>query len=205
MRLRGQSAQPVQQTDENLIKKILAVDKFKVHSLKIEGDTIQLIVTNTKFRSIAQAIGRLASTLQRFASDDINFAEISFQRRDLITATYSIDLEKITQQQFGTFQPMQSQPAIIAKNPTSKNYIKEARKFSWGLGPYIAHRLFNPELPLSVETGVEFQGTYHFTSALKLSGTLQVVATNLTDNTRQSNSVLPRVHSDWPLYDLEGR
>ena len=206
MRLRGQSAQPVQQTDENLIKKILAVDKFKVHSLKIEGDTIQLIVTNTKFRSIAQAIGRLASTLQRFASDDINFAEISFQRRDLITATYSIDLEKITQQQFGTFQPMQSQPAIIAKNPTSKNYIKEARKFSWGLGPYIAHRLFNPELPLSVETGVEFQGTYHFTSALKLSGTLRKsLLTNLTDNTRRSNSVLPRVHSDWPLYDLEGQ
>ena len=29
--------------------------------------------------------------------------------------------------------------------------------------------------------------------------------TNLTDNKRRSNSVLPRVHSDWPLYDIAGQ
>ena len=29
--------------------------------------------------------------------------------------------------------------------------------------------------------------------------------TNLTDNRRRSNSVLPRVHSDWPLYDFAGQ
>ena len=27
----------------------------------------------------------------------------------------------------------------------------------------------------------------------------------LTDNRRRSNSVLPRVHSDWPLYDFAGQ
>ena len=31
------------------------------------------------------------------------------------------------------------------------------------------------------------------------------VLTNLTDNQRRSNSVLPRVHSDWPLYDFAGQ
>ena len=29
--------------------------------------------------------------------------------------------------------------------------------------------------------------------------------TNLTDNRRRSNSVLPHVHSDWVLYDLAGQ
>ena len=29
--------------------------------------------------------------------------------------------------------------------------------------------------------------------------------TDLTDNKRRSNSNLPRVHSDWPLYDLAGQ
>ena len=29
--------------------------------------------------------------------------------------------------------------------------------------------------------------------------------TNLTENQRRSNSSLPRVHSDWPLYDLAGQ
>ena len=43
----------------------------------IEGNTIKIIVTNFKFRSVTQAIGRVASTLQRFTSDEIQFANIS--------------------------------------------------------------------------------------------------------------------------------
>ena len=31
------------------------------------------------------------------------------------------------------------------------------------------------------------------------------ILTNLTDNKRRSNSALPRVHSDWPLYDIGGQ
>ena len=31
------------------------------------------------------------------------------------------------------------------------------------------------------------------------------VLTNLTDNKRRSNSVLPRVQTDWPLYDFAGQ
>ena len=49
-------------------------------------------------------------------------------------------------------------------------------------------------------------GLYSFNSNLKLTGTLRKsVLTNLTDNQRRSNSVLPRVHSDWPLYDFAGQ
>ena len=42
--------------------------------------------------------------------------------------------------------------------------------FSWGVGPYLAHRLFNPDLPLSMETGIELLGLYSFNSNLKLTG-----------------------------------
>ena len=76
----------------------------------------------------------------------------------------------------------------------------------WGVGPYITHRLFNPDLPLSLETGVEIEAGYKIATGLKISGTLRKsILTNLTDNKRRSNSVLPRVHSDWPLYDFAGQ
>ena len=75
-----------------------------------------------------------------------------------------------------------------------------------GVGPYITHRLFNPDLPFSMETGIEIVGGYQIRNGIKISGTVRKsVLTNLTDNKRRSNSALPRVHSDWPLYDFAGQ
>ena len=57
-----------------------------------------------------------------------------------------------------------------------------------------------------METGIEVEASYHITSGLTISGAIRKsVLTNLTDNKRRSNSVLPRVHSDWPLYDIAGQ
>ena len=78
MRLRGNSAPLVLQSNEEIIRKVLKADRFEVHYLKFEVDTVNISITNTKFRSTAQAVGRLASTLQRFTSDKIKFAQISF-------------------------------------------------------------------------------------------------------------------------------
>ena len=41
----------------------------------------------------AQAVGRVASTLQRFVADDILFANISLYSNDLIAGTYQVRLE----------------------------------------------------------------------------------------------------------------
>ena len=77
---------------------------------------------------------------------------------------------------------------------------------TWGLGPYVTQRLFNPDLPFSIETGVELSSDYRITSSLKISGSFRKsVLTNLTDNQRRSNSKLPHVHSAWPLYDFAGQ
>ena len=71
MRLRGQGSSTVVKTNEEIIRKVLEVDKFKIHRLNFEDDLVELSVTNTKFRSTSQAVGRLASTLQRFSSDQL--------------------------------------------------------------------------------------------------------------------------------------
>ena len=100
MRLRGDNASPVRQSDEIVIRKVFTADRFDLHYLKFEEDTVTVVVTNNKFRSTAQAVGRVASTLQRFSSDKIKFAKISFYSRDLQVATYRVDLDKVTFEQF---------------------------------------------------------------------------------------------------------
>ena len=65
---------------------------------------------------------------------------------------------------------------------------------------------FNPDLPLSVEMGIEILAGYQIANGLKISAAVRKsLLTNLTDNNRRSNSSLPRVHSDWPLYDIAGQ
>ena len=153
--------------------------------MSISGDTIVLVVDNTKFRSTAQAVGRLASTLQRFAADDIKFANISFYSAGLQTGTYFVDLNNITWHQFNPVPYGQS--SIKAIDKKSVPIVENEQRFIWGLGPYFAHRLFNPDLPLSMETGIEIQGGYRFFEGLKISGSLRKsILTNLTDNERRS-------------------
>ena len=76
MRLRGENSLPVTTSDEVTIRKVLAVDGFKIRYLNFNDNTVSIMVTNTKFRSTAQAVGRVASTLQRFAIDNVQFADI---------------------------------------------------------------------------------------------------------------------------------
>ena len=75
-----------------------------------------------------------------------------------------------------------------------------------GLGPYITERLFNPDLPISLETGIEVTAGYQLISGLKISGSVRKsILTNLTDNQRKSFSDLPPVQTDWRLYDIAGQ
>ena len=62
-------------------------------------------------------------------------------------------------------------------------------------------------MPLSAETGIEIAVGYKIAPGLKLSTAIRKsVLTNLTDNKRlDSGSLLPKVHSSWPLYDQEGQ
>ena len=206
MRLRGKNILPVTINNEGTIRKVLAVDGFEINNLVFNDDTVIIMVKNTKFRSTAQAVGRVASTLQRFTADDVQFANISFFSKNIQTATYRVDLEKITSEQFHALGSRVNSPSITAIDVSVPRRTESRQQFTWGVGPYIAHRLFNPDLPLSMETGIEVEAGYQIANGLKISGAVRKsVLTNLTDNNRRSNSVLPRVHSDWPLYDIAGQ
>ena len=206
MRLRKESAYLLKQNNIEAIRNVLAADKFEIQELKFNNESVNIIVTNTKFRSTAQAVGRVASTLQRFTSNDFKYANISFLSRNIITGSYRVDLEKVIDEQFNPVLKAHEVRSILAVDIDTLPAGENNQRFTWGLGPYITHRLFNPDLPLSLETGAEVKAGYQITPSLKISGAVRKsVLTNLTDNKRRSNSSLPRVHSDWPLYDIEGQ
>ena len=119
-------------------------DRFEIHYFRTEVNTVHIGVTNTKFRSQAQAVGRVSSTLQRFTSDEIKIAFISFYSQGLRTVSYRVDLEKVTREQFNPVAADENNPGIKAVDLNNIQMKNSNQPLNWGVGPYIAHRPFNP-------------------------------------------------------------
>ena len=104
--------------------------------------------------------------IDRLASDVVD------EEAEFIPLLSNEDEEKINKEQFDpTFY--QDQTSIKAIDREFSPLLDNPERFTWGIGPYITHRLFNPDLPLSVETGIEFQAGYQLTPRIKLSGALR--------------------------------
>ena len=208
VRARGVGAAPVTRTDEATIRKVLAVEGFEVINFTEGGDYVRLDLKNTKYRSVAQALGRAAVTLQRFTSDATTRAVVVFHEKGLQAASYTVDLNRVTPEQLGVASA--TPPAITAEDAEQLNAPRvSGKKFNWGLGPYITQRLFNPDLPLSAELGLELSANYRITPKLSLDGALRKsMLTNLTENKRAGHGAsrgIPRTQSDWGFYDIEGQ
>ena len=208
MRIRGGGARRVMRTDEATIRKVFAVEGFEIISMKDRGNYIRLDLKNEQYRSTAQALGRAAATLQRFTSDATKSAVITFHEKGLQAASYTIDLERVTDAQFGVET---AQKSIISAQDVEilRSSDLSGNKINWNLGPYITHRLFNPDLPLSAELGAELSAKYEFTPRLSIDGALRKsILTNLTENNRAGHGKsrgIPRTQSDWGLYDIHGQ
>ena len=74
----------------------------------------------------------------------------------LRTATFHVDLEN-QQRAIRSNSTNVTSPSIFAidEGVSPENDIEN--KFIWGVGPYFSHRLFNPDLPLSMETELKFK------------------------------------------------
>ena len=208
MRLRGSDALPVAQTDQATLLKVLTVEGFEVISLTNGGDYVRLDVQNTKYRSTAQALGRAAVTVQRFTSDKTKHAIIAFHDKGMQVASYTIDLERVTDAQYGLDTTVSPAFAVVDEDILGPSEVS-GPKLNWGLGPYVTHRLFNPDLPLSAELGAELTAKYWITPKLSLDGALRKsILTNLTENNRAGDGQsrgIPRTQSDWGLYDINGQ
>ena len=85
-------------------------------------------------------------------------------------ASYTIDLLRVSGEQFTgqtTIGINGSIAEIDYRAPAVE--LNSAPKFNYGFGPYFAHRLFNPELPFSIETGLELGVKYEFTRKVSMS------------------------------------
>ena len=208
MRQRAVDGGVRQETNISAIQSVLKADKFLVKGIELSNDQIRVEIENNKFRSTAQALGRLISSLQRFSGDDVKFALIVFTNEAVPLASYRVDLSTIGSLQTGVAERDEFEKAVRPHSVQSllPKSLLEKPKFSWGLAPYLDYRLFDPRQPVRAEVGLSFAANYQISDGWALSGEVKKsLVSDFDKKIRLSDSVLPHVHSDFPLYDEAGQ
>ena len=201
--MRARQAASNVQTSPEIIKTVLKSEGFLLRGTQITGETIRVDIVNQEFRSVAQALGRITRTLQRFSSDNITKAKIVFIKHTVPVASYEINFNDAQEaskgrEVKGIFKPKDVANVLPVEDPAHSNFV-------WALGPYLDTRFFDPYRPLRYDFGLNLFAGYSFSDNFSVSGSTQKSFGGIFDeNIRESDSVLTHVRSDFPEYDSLG-
>lgn len=180
----------------------------RLHSFTLDQGTVRVEIENTAYHQEAQALGRTARVLSRHMPKHIEtFAIVSVSSGMPVSETriQRSDMEALEHELEGAAQSFAraqiSSPKGRAAAPTPERYPD----FNWSLKPYLSPSLFDPDNPVRADAGAELSARFEPFRGLEFSGSIRKkVIGNLDEVTRESDSVLPRVRSDFSLYNKEG-
>lgn len=165
---------------------------------------------NRRFDAEAQALGRIARVMSRQLPASVEefvlvpvengmaLSRVSLQRSDLEAQEHAFDgTETVFRRlSFGDAHGLGAAEIRPAR---------DGARFSWALTPYVRASLFDPDNPFRLDSGLRLRGSYDIAPNLTVSGAVrQSIAGNFDTITRERDSPLPRVRSDFPEYYREG-
>ena len=176
------------------------------------GETaLRVRIANNRYRSVAKAVGRTARILSRYAPAEIETFQVVVANLSLDVAELKLDrtlLEQSAREIGYSVEPPSLGFAYIVPgsapvNGTFKSFDNYP-KFDWSIGPDIRYSAFDPDDPLRADLRLEAEASVEVAPGLLLSGGVSTTLIgNLDDADRPSNSVLPRVRSEFNRFNEE--
>lgn len=208
VRVRGQQA--LAQTDEPLesrLKRDLVAQGIVLNGLSVQGNTATVEVTNNRYSLNAQAVGRTARVLTRQMPDSVDRFIIILARTGMPITSVMLSRGDLEELEFDRDGSEFSIARATLRDATQSISPLASRYPRWGgaVEPYLRPSYFDPDAPVRADVGVALGGVVEPLPGLRFSGRVERrIFGTLSDSTRTSNSVLPRVRTDSSLYDREG-
>ncbi|MCC7320525.1 MAG: YjbH domain-containing protein [Rubellimicrobium sp.] len=182
----------------------LTAQGLTLHGLAVTGDEARIEIENDSYPAAAQAIGRAARALSGILPAQVGTFRIVIVESGMPAAEAVLsrgDLEELEFAFDGAWQ-MQARSSVGDPGSGTDPLPGLFPRFSWGIDPYLAPALFDPDAPLRADLGIDVSAAWEVRPGLVFSGILrQPILGNLDESTRESTSVLPHVRSDGWLYD----
>lgn len=180
-------------------------------ALEQRGDSLRLRYENTRYRSEAQAMGRLARILTHVAPAPVNTFELELVSAGIPVSNVRLDRAQIEGLEnelsaadrlwaATTVSPARGEAGLVA--------VPDGRdRFSWGIGPYVDYTLSAGDDGIVLQGGLRATARYEITPALIASGALRYrLADNFSDpGTIDPVDGVPVVRRDSGLYGFDDR
>ena len=140
------------------------------------GATLRVQYANDRYRSEAQAMGRMARILTNHIPDSVSRITLEPMRNGIPLSSITFERSDLEAQEIranGANQLMYASTVADAGSLTGLVGVSEEDKFNWGLIPYMQLVLFNGNAPVQADFGAELSASYAIQPNLVLSGNLR--------------------------------
>ncbi|MCR9124865.1 MAG: YjbH domain-containing protein [Rhodobacteraceae bacterium] len=201
----GNAAAPAALRDA--LSRVMAGDGLLIEALRVDAHSAELRYRNARYMSQALGLGRAARAMALVLPASVEtfrlvpmrgglaLSEIVIRRSDLEALEFDAEAAAALLAVTGIGD---ATPDPAADAATDTTLYPE---FFWSISPFVAPSYFDPDSPVRADAGVEFAASYRFAPGWIAAGRVRHrLAGNITDATRFSNSVLPRVRTDALRY-----
>ena len=177
-----------------------------IESLQLGPHSAEVRYRNLRYPATSVAVGRTARILAQMLPPSVETFRIVTMRENLAQSAVTIrrsDLE-ILEYDPQAADALLSVAGIGEAAPSLENAAQNADiypDFAWSIGPYLNNSYFDPDEPIRIDGGLSFAANYKPAPGWTIAGDVTYrLLGNVSDSTRTSNSVLPRVRTDGIEY-----
>ena len=189
----------------------LDADELGLFGIELGPQRVEVYIENAKFRSTPRAIGRTARALSRVMPPSVATFEIIAVEESIPVVSVTLDRDELEDQvnrpdaarrAWLTASVGDAAPISYGNTP---GVAEQYPRLTWAISPAVPVNLFDPDQPARFDLSVVGAAGVEFLPGLSVNGAIsQRIVGQLDDIERDSDSVLPRVRSDFAEYLREG-
>ncbi len=188
------------------LRELTTTDGLIVEGLQLEPRRATVRLVNPRYNAPAQAIGRTARAMTRSLP-------ASVEEFVIIPVVNGMAMSAVTLRR-SDIEALEHEAAteILARTAITDAYQRAPApdpgiypKFTWSISPYLQLSVFDPDNPVRADVGVRATGKFEVTPNIIVSGSItKKVSGDLDSVSRQDQSNLPRVRTDYAQYSAAG-
>lgn len=186
----------------------LAREGVELNAVEITADQVRLRYTNTRYRTEAQAMGRIARILTGIMPASVELFRLEPMQAGIPLSSSTFrrsDIETLENAAGGS--ALSQQRSILADAGGAQGLVTVppvGDTFTWGISPYLAFFVFDGDKPVNFDAGLSVTAEYRIQPNLIISGRLRQSLVGSNDVGSISPSTLPPVRRYIGYYNVQG-